>query len=84
MGRPGGLSHIRMMLNYQGCGGLPYVTSVQHLVTQCFRTYGTKKHQDEPSVLLFEFQDAIKERHRIGDNGISAATSVTTSADDYA
>ena len=71
------------MLNLQSCGGLPYVASVHHLVTQFFREYRNKKHQDDITVSVTEFQVAIKERHRIGDDGIVAAFA-TTGADDYA
>ena len=52
---PAGVSRIRMMLNFQSCGGLPYVASVHHLVTQCFREYGNKKHQADGAVSVAEF-----------------------------
>ena len=80
---PAAVSRIRMMLNFQSCGGLPYVASVHHLVTQCFREYGNKKHQDDSTVSVTEFQTAIKERHRIGDDGIVAATA-PIGVNDYA
>jgi len=70
---PTKVSRIRMMLSYQGCGGLPYVASVHQLVTACFREYGNKHHQSNNSnVSEADFQAAVRERHRIGDNGISA------------
>ena len=78
---PTQVSRIRMMLNFQGGGGLPYCASVHHLVTQCFRQYGNKKHQDDPAVSVSEFQAAIKERHRIGDSGMHLPG--TSSVDDY-
>ena len=78
---PPKVSRIRMMLNFQGGGGLPYCASVHHLVTQCFRQYGNKKHQDQAVVCLSEFQAAIIERHRIGDNGINVL--FASNIDDY-
>ena len=78
---PSKVSRIRMMLNFQGGGGLPYCASVHHLVTQCFRQYGNKKHQDDPAVSVSEFQAAIKERHPIGDSGMHLPG--TSSVDDY-
>ena len=64
-----------MMLNYQGGGGLPYVASVHQFITQCFMVYGNTGHeeQNEGRVSVSEFQEAIRERHRIGDSGISTA-----------
>jgi hypothetical protein len=79
---PTEVSRIRMMLNFQGGGGLPYCASVHHLVTQCFRQYGNKKHQDDATVSVSEFQAAIKERHRIGDSGITIP-GASTAVDDY-
>ena len=70
-------SRIRMMLNYQGGGGLPYVASVHQLMTQCFLVYGNTGHEDQAAggrVSVTEFQEAVRERHRIGHSGISAGT----------
>jgi len=79
---PTKVSRIRMMLSYQGCGGLPYVASVHQLVTACFREYGNKHHQcTNGNVSEVDFQDAVMERHRIGDNGISGSS--VARADDF-
>ena len=66
-----------MMLNYQGGGGLPYVASVHQLMTQCFLVCGNTGHADQATggrVSPTDFQEAVRERHRIGHNGISAGT----------
>ena len=73
-------SKIRMMLLFQGSGGLPYVASVHHVITQSFLVCGNSGHVNAatPSrVCMAEFQDAIRERHRIGDSGITASTEET-------
>ena len=65
-------SRIRMLMSYQGAGGLPYVASVHHRATQCFVLYGNKHHDGTgTAVSLQEFQAAIQSRHRIGSAGIS-------------
>ena len=79
---PTEVSRIRMMLNFQGRGGSPYLAFVHQRVTQCFRQNGNMEDQDDPILCISEFQTAIKERHRVGDNGIEVAAAVTV-ADDY-
>ena len=68
------VSRIRMMLQWQGGGGLPYVASVHHRATQCFRYEGNSKHEaagkSAKGVSLEEWQEAVKERHRVGCSGI--------------
>ena len=62
-----------MMLQWQGCGGLPYVASVHHRATQCFRYQGNAKHEagkSQTGVSLEEWQEAVRERHRVGSSGI--------------
>ena len=80
---PDKVSRIRMMLHYQGCGGLPYCASVHHRITQCFRQHGNSKHDTKgAAVSLGEFQVAIKERHRIGDDGMLGPGTIG-GADDF-
>ena len=67
------VSRIRMMLQWQGAGGLPYVASVHHRATQCFRYQGNSKHEagkSQTDVSLGEWQEAVRERHRAGSSGI--------------
>ena len=67
------VSRIRMMLQWQGGGGLPYVASVHHRATQCFRYQGNSKHEagkSKTGVSLEEWQEAVRERHRVGSSGI--------------
>ena len=62
-----------MMLQWQGAGGLPYVASVHHRATQCFRYEGNSKHDDgkqQKGITLEEWQEAVKERHRAGSSGM--------------
>ena len=64
---------IRMMLQWQGAGGLPYAASVHHRATQCFRYEGNTKHDagnPQKGITLEEWQRAIQERHRVGSSGI--------------
>ena len=64
-------SRIRMMVMWQAAGGLPFVVSAHHRATQCFRYYGNVKHSGlGREVSLSEFQDSVKDRHRIGSSGI--------------
>ena len=66
-------SRIRMLMSFQGAGGLPYGSSVHHRATQCFIAYGNKLHDGKGNeVSLKEFQEAIQVRHRIGSAGVSA------------
>ena len=65
-------SCIRRTLEYQGCGGLPYVASVHQLVTQCFLQYGNAGHRKIAAggrVSVTEFQEAVRERY-VRKNGI--------------
>ena len=67
-------SRIRMMMLWQACGGLSFVVSVHHRMTQCFRYHGNSKHEGSTTVVsLLEFQESIKDRHRIGHDGIDEA-----------
>ena len=66
-------SRIRMMLQWQGAGGLPYVASVHHLAKQCFRYQGNAKHEggkQQKGITLEEWHEAVKERHRVGSSGM--------------
>jgi len=59
------VSRIRMLLHWQGSGGLSYVTSVYHRVAQVWRYHGNTFHDASTGneVSLAEFQDAICSRH---------------------
>ena len=66
-------SRIRMILQWQGAGGLPYVASVHHRATQCFRYEGNATHdggKQQKGITLEEWQTAVKERHRVGSSGM--------------
>ena len=78
---PTEVSRILMMLNFQGRGGSPYLAFVHQRVTQCFRQYGNMEDQDDPILCISEFQTAIKECLRVGDNGIEVAAAVTVADD---
>ena len=70
------VSRIRMMIQWQGAGGLPYVASTHHRATQCFRYLGNSQHNIAPrqtQITLAEWQQAIQERHRIGHSGMEEA-----------
>ena len=67
-------SRVRMMLQYQSSGGLPFVAQCHHRAAQCFRYFGAKHHgvnRDETH--LSEWQRAVKARHSLGSSGMSAS-----------
>ena len=65
------VSRIRMLLQWQGAGGLPFVGSVHHRATVCFKYLGNSKHHEaHKGITLAEWQSAIKVRHSIGTSGI--------------
>ena len=67
------LSRVRMMANWQSCGGLAFVAQCHHRATTCFRYHGNSFHGAGPSqheVSLQDFQGAVKLRHSVGHNGM--------------
>ena len=75
-------SRIRMLLHWQSALGLSYVASVHHRAAQCFKFHGNRYHSDTDfTVSLSAFQDAIKSRHRVGDNGLQAVEETGPSLD---
>ena len=64
-------SRIRMLQNYQACGGLSFVAAVHHRATRCFRYCGNLIHSpDAPEVTMTSFQECIKSRHAAGSRGM--------------
>jgi len=65
-------SRVRMLANWQSAGGMSFIAAVYHRGTQCFRYEGNSLHGSNGTrgVTLTEFQESIKERHRIGDTGM--------------
>ena len=65
-------SRVRMMLQYQACGGLPFVAQCHHRCTQCFRYHGASDHSNgaRSEVSLTEWQACIKIRHSLEPTGI--------------
>ena len=75
-------SRIRMLLHWQNAAGLPFVASVHHRAVQCFKYHGNVKHENnDATVGLASFQEAIKIRHRLGNDGIQAAEEMGRSLD---
>ena len=67
-------SCVRMMLEYQSAGGIPYVAHCHLRCTQSFRNHGASKHcTDRREVTLVEWQAAIRTRHALGNSGITMA-----------
>eukprot|EP00959_Pyramimonas_sp_CCMP1952_P170405 3560570-Pyramimonas_sp.AAC.1 len=67
------LSRVRMMANWQSCGGMAFVAQCHHRAATCFRYHGNGFHGAGPTqheVSLQEFQAAVKIRHSLGHNGI--------------
>ena len=65
-------SRIRMLINFQGAGGLPFVAQAHHRVAQGFVYHGNSTHGGT-EVSLQQFQEAVLARHKLGDSGISEA-----------
>jgi hypothetical protein len=53
-------SKIRMLMQFQTAGGLPYVSFVHLRLTRSFKHNGNISHCDGTSVTLLEFQNCIK------------------------
>ena len=69
------VSRIRMLMQWQGAGGLPFVSSVHHRASVCFRYHGNSQHhEDHKGITLAEWQSAIKVRHSMGTSGIEPVT----------
>ena len=69
------VSRIRMLMHWQGAGGLPFVASVHQRASVCFKYHGNSKHHEEhKGITLSEWQSAIKVRHSIGSAGIEPVT----------
>jgi len=79
------VSRIRMLMHWQSGAGLSFVAGVHHRAVQCFRYFGGVIHaENDPTVSLSAFQEAIKTRHRLGSSGISVENDAATSSNDFA
>jgi hypothetical protein len=57
-------SYIRMVMQWQACGGLSFVASTHHRGAQCFKYVGNALHgTSSKDVSLEEFQLAVADRH---------------------
>ena len=64
-------SRLRGLMTWQSAGGLPFVSAVHHLASQCFVKHGNMYHEGaEDAVTATEFQRAVRARHRIGSTGM--------------
>ena len=83
--QPDAVSRIRMLATWQASGGQPFVASVYHRATQCFKVYGNHCHAASgDGVTLEEFQQSIKIRHSIGNSGIEARSTESSTIRDFA
>ena len=64
-------SRLRMLINWQMAGGLPYVCGTHLLGTQCFLAFGNMYHEGEgdKAITLQVFQDCIVKRHEMEQQG---------------
>lgn len=64
-------SRLRMLINWQMAGGLPYVCGTHLLGTQCFLELGNTYHEGEGdnAITLQEFQDMVVRRHEMEHEG---------------
>lgn len=81
-------SRIRLIMYWQSSGGLSYVANVHHRMTQAWISCGERNHVGEQAnvpgaakVSLETFQACIKERHRIGHDGLSQSSEGMSQAD---
>ena len=75
-----GSSRVRMLLQWQACGGLSHVAAAHHRGVSCFIGWGQKHHSGGGTgVSLEDWQDAIKSRHLIGDAGMDGSDYTTSS-----
>jgi hypothetical protein len=54
-----------MVMQWQACGGLSFVSATHHRGAQCFKYEGNALHDNKKSkgVSLEEFQSAVTNRH---------------------
>ena len=64
-------SRLRMLINWQMAGGLPYVCGTHLLGTQCFLELGNKYHEGagDEAITMEEFQGMIVRRHEMEHEG---------------
>ena len=64
-------SRLRMLINWQMAGGLPYVCGTHLLGTQCFLELGNTYHEGEgdKAITMQAFQDCIVRRHEMEHEG---------------
>jgi len=68
----GKVSRVRMMLEWQSCGGLSHVAATHHRAAAVFLGHGETFHVDGGSAVSLEnWQAAILARHAVGDAGMS-------------
>ena len=82
--QPDVVSRIRMLSTWQASGGQPFVASVYHRATQCFKVYGNLCHAASgDGITLEEFQQSIKIRHSIGNSSIEARSAESSTKCDF-
>ena len=68
----GQVSRVRMMLEWQSCGGLSHVGATHHRAAAVFLGHSQTFHVDGGSAVSLEnWQAAILSRHQVGDAGLS-------------
>ena len=73
-----GSSRVRMLLQWQACGGLSHVAAAHHRGVSCFVGFFQKHHTGGGTeVSLQGWQDAIKSRLLLWDVGMDAADAHT-------
>jgi hypothetical protein len=75
----GKVSRVRMLLEWQSCGGLSHVAATHHRAAAVFKGHGETFHVDGGSaVSLEDWQAAILARHAAGDAGMSEGEAKAT------
>ena len=65
-------SRLRMFINWQSGGGLPFVSGTHLYGMRCFVSYGNTCHDtSDKKVTSEEFQDAVCKRHEMEQEGHS-------------
>ena len=80
---PDKVSRIRMLLQWQGAGGLTHCIQAHHRAVTCHRLYGDSTDSSNQPVSLEKFQRCVRGRHSKRSSSGSQKVS-SQGADDFA
>ena len=65
---PEQVSRVRMLINWQGAGGLTHCVQAHHRAVTCYRLHGDSQHMPDQPVTLEKFQRCVRARHAAGSS----------------